>query len=232
MKPKANSTNEIWHRPDGTNPEIYKALVAEGRHRLAWEWLIRIDDFRLDCQAAYMGYLEADEVAAKWGLYQLKPFYEPYATNRKPRFLVSKVRVFRAKEKQLVRHIALRPGEMAFVLDVERMLGSGDSKDAQLATLVRLLDDTIERRRKRQAVIPDAKSRFNVANLDAYLQVADLLHHGVSPEEIKRQVEHLQNVSSGGDVHGRYRDMKNRIEDLTRGRGYLALASRAHTKSR
>ena len=229
MKPNCN--NEFWHRPDGTNAEIYKSLVAEGRHRLAWEWLIRVGDFQLDCQAAYMGYVAADAVAEKWGLYRLKPFYEPYAAHRKPRFLVSKVRLFRAKPGQLVRHVALRPGEVAFVLDVERMLQSTDSRDAQIATMANLLDSAIERRRKRQNITPDAKSRVNVARLDQCLQLADLLQRAVPPDEIKRQVQYLCEVSTGGDVHGRFRDMKKRITELVTDRGYLVLASRAHTKS-
>lgn len=232
MKSEPQHINEIWNRPDGTNAASYKALVDEGRHRLAWEWLIRIPKFQSDCQAVHMGSLDASATAAAWGLYRFKPFYEPYSTPRKPRFLVSKVSLFRAKLGQLVRHIPLRPGEMAFVFNVERMVFSLDSRDAQIATMVQLLDAEIERQRDRQVITPEAKSRANVTHLDACLQLADLLHRDVPADKIKLEIPYLRDVKEKGTEHGRYRDMKARIAELTVGGGYLVLASRAHTKKK
>lgn len=228
MTPRADFPTETWHRPDGTNPEVYKALAAEGRHRLAWEWLIRIEAFQQDCQAVRIGYVDAAAVAGSWDLYRFKPFYEPYSTQRKPRFLVSTVRLFRAKNGQLMRHIAILKSEMAIVFEVERMVHSLDSRDAQIATAIRLLDAAINRRRQRNQIAPDSRSRVNVAHLDACLQLADLLHRACPSDEIKLKVEYLRDTTDANSTNGRFRDMKTRIADLVHARGYLNLANRAH----
>ena len=232
MTPEFHSTGEFWHRPDGTDPEVYKGLAAQGRHRLAWEWLIRTEGFRQDCQAVRIGYVDPDSVAMAWGLYRFKPFYEPYTTPRKPRFLVSKVRLFRPKRGQLVRHVSIRQGELAFVLDVDRMVLSLNSRDAQIATMTRLIDAAIERRRTRRQVTPEAKSRANDAHLDACLQLSDLLYLEVPTEAIKREVKYLRDGIAEGTVNGLFRDMKDRIEKLTRSGAYLNLAARAHSRSK
>ena len=232
MTLEAHSTSDFWHRPDGTDAEVYKALAAEGRHRLAWEWLIRNEEFQRQCHAVRIGFVNANSVAATWGLYRFKPFYEPYSTQRKPRFLVSKVRLFRPKRGQMVRHVSMRQGEVAFVFDVDRMVQSLDSRDAQIATMARLLNAAIDRRRQRREVTPEARSRVNVAHLDACLQLADLLHDACPSDEVKRMVDYLRDATDANSVNGRFRDMKARIADLVHARGYLRLANRAHSESK
>jgi hypothetical protein len=141
----------------------------------------------------------------------------------------------------------MSPGEVAFVLDVDKMVSAQDSRDAQLATLVRHLDAAIARRAKRRNVEPAPTSRARETNLDACLQVMDLLHHGVASAEIKREVKYLRDAvpSSSSDnkegergakqtnaVNGRFRDIKERGDALTNQRGYLKLADRAHGSSK
>ena len=230
MTPEADD-EDTWHRPDGTDARLYRVLAAAGRHRLAWEWLIRIEAFQQDCQAVRIGFVDSKTVAMSWGLYRFKPFYEPYATRRKPRFLVSKVRIFRAKTGKSVRHVAMRAGEIAIVFDIDRMASSLDSRDAQIATMARVLDAECERRRKRGSITPAARSRVNDLHLDACLQLSDLLHCSCPSLEVKRTVEYLRATAEATTANGRLRDMKARIADLQQARGYLKLASRAHSAS-
>lgn len=232
MTHDADIASEIWYRPDGTDADVYKALAAEGRHRLAWEWLIRNAVFQRQCHAVRIGFVDANWVAATWGMYRFKPFYEPYSTQRKPRFLVSKVRLFRAKNGQLVRHVGMRKDEMAFVFDVKRMVRSLDSRDAQIATMTRLLDAAIDRRRQRKEITPEPISRATVANIDTCLQVADLLHRDIPASEIKRQVQYLRATTDANSAHGRFRDLQDRTQALVYEGGYLGLANRAHSKGK
>lgn len=189
MAPDSIASPAFYVRPDGRDAGYYASLVAEGRLRLAWEFLIKNEHFQIDCQAVHMGYVEAAAVAAQWGLYRYKPYYEPFASNRKPRFASSRVSIFYAKPTGALRHIRMAPGEAAFVLDVDRMVSSRDSRDAQLATLVRYVDAAIARRTGRRNVQPAPTSRARETNLDACLQVMDLLHHGVASAEVKREVK-------------------------------------------
>jgi hypothetical protein len=233
----------FYRRPDGHDVRYYANLVAEGRLRLAWEFLIRNEHFQIDCQAVRVGYSDAATVAVQWGLYKYKPFYEPFASNRKPRFASSRVSMYYAKPTDAIRHIRLSPGEVAFVLDVDRMVRSQDSRDAQLATLVRYVDAAIARRTSRRNVEPAPVSRARETNLDACLQVMDLLHCRVPSTDIKREVKYLRdavpNISRDNKpgergakqvnaVNGRLRDIKQRAEALINQRGYLKLADRAH----
>ena len=237
---------EFYVRPDGRDAIGYKQIAADGRLRLAWEFLIRNEDFQIDCQAVSMGYVEPSFIAESWGLYKYKPWYEPFNAKRKPRFASSRVRMFIAKPKQRVRHIALAAGEVAFVLNVNKMVDSLDSQGAQLATLARYLENVISRRAKRQGVVPGKVSRANDVHLNACLQVADLLHANTPPAEIKRLVLYMKAVAPAkaeqklkgqtamadtNSVNGRFRDIKKRIDELIRGGGYLKLAARAHTPS-
>lgn len=234
---------DFYVRPHGSNADYYASLVAEGRLRLAWEFLIRNEHFQIDCQAVHVGYIDAAAVAVQWGLYKYKPFYEPFASNRKPRFASSRVSMYYAKPTGALRHIRLSPGEVAFVLDVERMVSSKDSRDAQLATLVRYVDAAIARRAGRRSVEPAPTTRARETNLNACLQVMDLLHHRVASVDIKREVKYLRDavpISSRDNkfgergakqvnaVNGRFRDIKKRGDVLTNQRGYLKLADRAH----
>lgn len=236
----------LFMRPSGRCADHYASLVIEGRLRLAWEFLIRNEQFQLDCQAVHMGSLDPTAVATQWGMYKFKPWYEPFALNRKPRFATSKVRTFYAKPSGSLTHIRMSPGEVAFVVDVDRMVKARDSRDAQLATLGRILDSAIARRAKRRGVEPAPTSRARETNLDACLQVMDLLHHAVAPSDIKREVKYLRDAvpNSSSDnkdgergakqtnaVNGRFRDIKKRGDALTNQRGYLTLADRAHGSS-
>ncbi len=247
MAPETNESPAYYVRPSGRCADHYASLVIEGRQRLAWEFLIRNEEFQIDCQAAYVGYLDPPAVAAKWGMYKFKPWYEPFALNREPRFVTSKVRTFYAKPSGSLTRIRMSPGEVAFVVDVDRMVKARDSRDAQLATLVRHLDATIARRAKRRNVEPAPPSRVNESNLDACLQVMDLRHHRIASAEIKREVKYLRDAvphasadnkdgergaKQTNSVNGRFRDVKNRGKALTDRHGYLKLADRAHGSSK
>jgi hypothetical protein len=244
MPDKTIQTPDIWVRPDGRDAAVYVSLVSEGRDRMAWEFLIRNADFQQDCRAVNAGFLQGSDVAAAWGLYKFKSFEEAYASDRKPRFADSKVSFFRAKSNNFVRHIGLLKGQMAFVLDVDRMVESEDSRGAQMTTLIRYVDAAIARRRKRRNIQAVPVSRARDAHLAECLRIADLLHLSISPKAIKSDVKYLKDGVSGssrpnekgergardaGTCHTRFRDMKGRIDVLINQGGYLKLARRAHS---
>ena len=233
-----------WIRPDGRDPTIYQALAKGGRLRLSWEFLIRTEDFQAECVCVLDGKMDPSEVAERWGLYAFKPWNEPFDTNQKPRFLVSWVRKFSAKPSQLVRHVALRPGQVAYVFNLDAMLRSGDSRDAQLALFEKRLERELNRRAS-GAPVEMPLSRAREHNLDACLQVADLLKAGVPISEIKEIVPFIRQAAPRKDpefdgaratankdeVHNRFRDLKNRYNRYINEREYLILAARAHTGS-